>query len=182
MPGLFPGRVIEVRHPGAVSDHNVICSGAVNRMVDLGMAELTGTDPGDIRSAWGTFFEMDDVVGIKVNPVGRSGLPKDRGRRPRDAVGCVSSPEVLLKIVRCLKQVRIKPQDIIIFERYAEEFVDAGYANLMSEPDMDGVRWCASAAAYSDDQVDIAGFDSSHPRFVVAGAGPPCGRLRSRHL
>src|SRR5262245_6691583 len=69
MPGPYPGLVVEVRHRGAVDRNNVINRDAVNAMVDRGMAELTGTDPNDVRSAWGRFFDKDDVVGIKVNPV-----------------------------------------------------------------------------------------------------------------
>ena len=43
--------------------------GAVEKMIAKGMCELTGADhPG---AAWKRFFERGDVVGIKVNPVGR---------------------------------------------------------------------------------------------------------------
>jgi Domain of unknown function (DUF362) len=157
MPGRYPGRVIEVRHPGAVSDHNVINPEVVDRMIDRGMAELTGADQGDVRAAWGTFFAKGDVVGIKVNPVGRK--PKRGDGRNPNAVGSISSPAVLIKVVQCLKEVGIPPQDIILFERYATEFQDCGYVDLTYEPSMQGVRWLASAADYSDDQLDVGGFD-----------------------
>ncbi len=166
MPGLYPGRVVEVRHPGAVSDLNEIKPQVVDQMIDRGMAELTGAEPGDVKAAWGTLFEKGDVVGIKVNPVGRKALPGEARRLPR-AVGAISSPEVLVKIVRCLREVGLKPQDIIIFERYAREFVEAGYAQLMGESVMDGVRWCASAYEYTDDQVDITGFDRGRDRCPI---------------
>ena len=45
-----------------------------------------------------------------------------------------------------------------MFERYAEEFIDAGYADLV-ERELPGVRWAASAVRYSDTQVDVTGFD-----------------------
>src|SRR6185437_679566 len=77
MPGRYPGRVVEVRHKGAVTPANVIQPKAVDAMIDRGMAELTGNDPGDIRASWGAFFQKGDVVGIKVNPVGRKAIPKD---------------------------------------------------------------------------------------------------------
>src|SRR5687767_10875947 len=51
MPGRYPGRVIEVRHPAAVSPDNLIDAGAVDDMVDRGMAELTGYETGDLN-AW----------------------------------------------------------------------------------------------------------------------------------
>src|SRR5438309_28981 len=55
MPGRYPGRVIEVRHPRAVSPSNIIDRKAVDVMVDRGMAELTGGEPGDVRGTWGEF-------------------------------------------------------------------------------------------------------------------------------
>src|SRR5438552_3648707 len=69
MPGPFPGRVIEVHHPGSVKPDHTISAGAVKSMMDRGMRELTGADH-PIES-WRRFFEVGDVVGIKVNPVGR---------------------------------------------------------------------------------------------------------------
>src|SRR5262245_60526519 len=42
MPGPFPGRVVEVRHPGAVSDDHVIDAPTVRQMMDRGMCGLTG--------------------------------------------------------------------------------------------------------------------------------------------
>src|SRR5439155_24676283 len=100
MPGRFPGRVIEVRHPGAVSADNVIDEDAVRAMMDRGMKELTGAD--HPVEAWRTFFEPGDVVGIKVNPVGRKPQPGEEGR-VATAVGAISSPEVLLHTVAGLK-------------------------------------------------------------------------------
>src|SRR5262245_15236550 len=42
MPGAYPGRVVEVYYPGAVSCDHVISRQAVSAMIDRGMAELTG--------------------------------------------------------------------------------------------------------------------------------------------
>jgi hypothetical protein len=156
MPGRYPGRVIEVLDPHAVSPDNVINRKAVKRMVDRGMAELTGAEPRDIRSAWRTLFDKDDVVGIKVNPVGRKPKPNE-GRVPR-AVGSISSFELVVKVVRCLREVGIPAKNIILFERYANEFIDAGYADLVKR-ELPGVRWLASAASYSNSQLDVRGFD-----------------------
>src|SRR5262249_29258086 len=140
MPGRYPGRVIEVRHPGAVSPAHRVDAGAVGRMVDRGMAALTGVDdPRDVAAAWGPFFQKGDVVGIKVNPVGRAPRPGE-GRNP-NAVGAISSPELLVKVVECLKEVGIPAKDIIVFERYADEFERAGYLDLMRSRPLDGVRW-----------------------------------------
>jgi hypothetical protein len=167
MPGRFPGRVIEVRHPHAVSPRVVkgyhpINREAVSAMVDRGMAELTGVpDPADVRATWGTFFQKGDVVGIKVNPVGRAPKPGEGGRVP-NAIGSISNFELVAKVVRCLKEVGIPAKDIIVFERYGDEFVETGYANFVKR-ELPGVRWAVSAQAYSNDQVDIKGFDRRLP-------------------
>src|SRR5439155_20703363 len=90
MPGRYPGRVVEVRHPEAVAPDHTINARVVERMIDRGMAELTGADPGDLRSTWGRFFHQGDVVGIKVNPVGRKPKPGEPGRVTH-AAGSISS-------------------------------------------------------------------------------------------
>src|SRR2546430_7101569 len=100
MPGSFPGRVVEVRHPDAVRPDHTVNGNAVNAMVDRGMCSLTGAD--DPREAWRRFFEKDDIVGIKVNPVGRKPNSNEPGR-PAGTVGAISSPQLLLKVVRSLK-------------------------------------------------------------------------------
>ena len=157
MPGRYPGRVVEVRHPAAVSSRNVINRGAVSAMVDRGMAELTGYEAGD-PTAWKALFEKDDVVGIKVNPVGRRPRP-DEGR-VANAVGAISSPELVVKVVRCLtRDVGIAPRNIILFERYAAEFCEAGYKDLVERELPRGVRWLCSALSYSNAQLDIRGRD-----------------------
>src|SRR5262249_3873311 len=69
MPGPFPGRVIEVRHADSVRADHGINHLAVRQMMDRGMCELTGAE--HAVEAWRRFFNRDDVVGIKVNPVGR---------------------------------------------------------------------------------------------------------------
>jgi hypothetical protein len=157
MPGRYPGRVIEVRRQDAVSPGNCVNRAAVEAMVDRGMAELTGTDPRDVRGTWGALFEKGDVVGIKVNPVGRKPMAGETGRNAR-SVGSISSPELLVKVVRCLGEVGIPARDIIVFERYASEFCEAGYKDLV-ERELPGVRWMCSSAGYSGQQLDIRGLD-----------------------
>jgi uncharacterized protein (DUF362 family) len=149
MPGPFPGRVVEIQCPDAVALNDEVNPAAVKVMMDRGMTELTGAD--HPQEAWKRFFEPDDIVGIKVNPVGM--------KRP-GYVGAISSPAVLIETVEGLKSAGIKPRNIIVFERYAKEFRDAGYEAIMSARPMDGVRWYASAAGYDNGQLDIEGYDS----------------------
>src|SRR5205807_7710337 len=104
-------------------------------------------------------FQRGDVVGIKVNPVGRRS-PTAR----RDAVACISSPAVLIEVVRSLKEVGIPGRDIIVFERYAQEFREAGYEAVLREPGMEGVRWHAAGVRYNNRQVAIDGHDDTRER------------------
>jgi hypothetical protein len=163
MPGPFPGRVVEVHHHDSVRPDHTIDVPSVRAMMRQGMCSLTGAD--HPSEAWRRFFERGDVVGIKVNPVGFSRSP--------DVVGSISSPAVILEIVAGLRSAGVRPRDIILFERYASEFREAGYETLMREPALDGVRWLASAANGGNRQVDIAGYDGNEDRDShVAGYDP----------
>jgi hypothetical protein len=64
-----------------------------------------------------------------------------------------------------LKSAGVRASDIIVFERYANEFVEAGYEKLMREPPMAGTRWFASSAGYSSGQVEITGLDGPRSAF-----------------
>jgi hypothetical protein len=70
----------------------------------------------------------------------------------------------VLEVVANLKNAGVKPKDIIVFERYAREFRNAGYETLMRERVMDGVRWYASSVDGGDVQVDIEGHDGQRER------------------
>src|SRR5436853_203240 len=87
----------------------------------------------------GFLLGAGDVVGIKVNPVGKA-------RPGSSAVGSISNKEVLLEVVLRLRDAGVKPADIIVFERYANEFREAGYDKVMLERVMDGVRWLVSSS------------------------------------
>src|SRR5262245_55751846 len=72
VPGPWPGRVIEVQHPGLVHD-GVRNQEAMRNTLERGLKELTGAD--DAVSAWRRFVEPGDVVGIKVVPNGHPMAP-----------------------------------------------------------------------------------------------------------
>ena len=155
MPGPFPGRVIEVRHPEAVNTQHVINKDAVRTMMNRGMCALVGCD--HPREAWRRFFQPGDIIGIKVNPVGRKANSGETGRLA-NAIGSISNPEVLMEIVRNLKDiVGIPRHHIIVFERYATEFRQTGYERVLRERGMEGVRWLASSHEYDEQQLEIDG-------------------------
>jgi uncharacterized protein (DUF362 family) len=147
MPGPFPGRVVEVRHPGSVIGESTINGDVVPAMMQRGMESLVGSD--DVQMAWRRFFQRGDVVGIKVNPV---------GQRAGGHIGSISSPEVLREIVRCLNEYAgIPRRDMIVFERYADAFRMVGYDAVLRERGMEDVRWHASSARYDEEQLTIDG-------------------------
>ncbi len=107
-----------------------------------GMQELTGAP--SWAEAWRTLFEPGDVVGIKVSPVGGPTLSSDA--------------LVLHQILDGLKEARVKARDIIVFNRYKREFVEAGIDKWVPP----GIRWTAASEAYGKIQLDMDGYDPDH--------------------
>ncbi len=68
IPGPYPGRVIAVEHSGSIIDFKPQRP-VIHSMMERGMMDLTGAPTP--QDAWRTFFAPGDVVGIKLNPVGR---------------------------------------------------------------------------------------------------------------
>jgi len=83
----------------------------VEEMISRGMRELTGVK--DARDAWRSFFEPNDVVGIKVNC---SGAPL-----------VMSSPEVVADIVKNLMAVGVQAKNIWIYERFPDQMATVSY-------------------------------------------------------
>ena len=114
MPGLFPGRVVQVSHAGAVEGSRV-SQPAVREMLERGMARLTGdTAPGD---AWARFVQPSDVVALKVNP---SGTPTT-----------TTSLALIREVIRALNGVGVPNHQIIVFDRNAHQMEALGYHNLL---------------------------------------------------
>jgi len=138
IPGPYPGRVIEARNPAMIRNGQKSRE-AIKATVARGMKELTGSD--DAVEAWRSFFEPGDVVGIKMNPVGN---PLAN-----------SSSELMLEIIEGLKSAGVKTKDMIVFERYRDEFIGA----KMHEAVPDGIAWTGLGIAYNAHQIDIKGDD-----------------------
>ena len=66
LPGPFPGKVVKVTDPRSLVDERVDGK-VVAEMVERGIRTLTGTS---MKKSFQMFFTRDDVVGLKVNPVG----------------------------------------------------------------------------------------------------------------
>lgn len=128
LPGLFPGRVVEIRNPKAIS-RNRVSQPIVREMLTQAMQELT--DEKSVKAAWARFIEPKDVVGIKINP---SGAP-----------ACCSSPELIREIISAVQSVGVPAQKIVVYDRYAYEMDVGSYQALLPA----GVRVVGIQEAFS---------------------------------
>jgi len=109
LPGPFPGKVVEVSDPRAMVDGNPTKE-VIHSMFEKGIQRLTGKN---MKESFGLFFEKDDVVGIKVNPVGP---------------GLISTRlEVVDATVDWLLKNGMKPGNIIIWDRFDYMLKEAGF-------------------------------------------------------
>lgn len=114
MPGLFPGRVVEASHAGALAGGRV-SQPAVRGMLDEGMRALTGEKTaGD---AWARFIEPSDVVALKVNP---SGTPTT-----------TTSIALMREVIRALNGAGVPNRQIIVFDRNSNQMEVLGYHSLL---------------------------------------------------
>jgi uncharacterized protein (DUF362 family) len=138
MPGRYPGRVVEVHHEGSVAG-GVPDAEIVRMMVARGMTELTGI--AEPVEAWRSMFEKGDVVGIKVNPVGNP--------------HAISNHATVHAIVEGLKSAGVPAKDVIVYDRYKDQFIESGYEeNLPS-----GCRWDWASPTFEQTQLDIYEYD-----------------------
>jgi hypothetical protein len=177
VPGPYPGRVIEVRNPRMITN-NVKNRDAIQTALTRGVKELTGVT--DAVEAWRSFFEPGDVVGVKMNPVGN---PLAN-----------SSTELMLEVINGLKAAGVKTKDIVVFERYRDDFMTA----KMHEAVPADIAWTGLGTAYNTMQIDIkgddlksgnlervAGYDPDEftvMELVGAGLDPKDDRTRRSHL
>lgn len=130
MPGLFPGRVIELRDPKAIV-RNRVSQPIVRHMLEHAITELTGEK--SAQAAWAKFVEPRDIVGIKINP---SGAP-----------ACCSSPEILREIIDSVQSAGVPARNILVYDRYSYEMDIGSYQTLLPP----GVRILGIQEAFTGD-------------------------------
>jgi uncharacterized protein (DUF362 family) len=110
MPGRYPGRVVKVSAPGASTAGKIDAAKAA-AAVRRGLAELTGES--DMGKAFRQFVSPADVVGIKINPIGRGLLS--------------TKPEVVDAVVDGLLAAGLPKANIVIWDRRHFQMIEAGY-------------------------------------------------------
>ncbi len=109
LPGLCPGRVVEVHDPKAMKEEQFVAE-VIHDMFLKGIQGLTGKSP---EKSFALFFDKDDVVGIKVNPVG---------------AGLISTRlEVVDAVIDWLVKGGISRENIVIWDRMDYMLTDAGF-------------------------------------------------------
>ncbi|NUN24218.1 MAG: DUF362 domain-containing protein [Candidatus Jettenia caeni] len=103
-------KVISVKKGGIIRDGKPDQK-TVQRMIDEGMFTLTGKKT--IADAWRCFFTSDDVVGIKINPIGGKKLS--------------TRPEIVNAIIPSLLAAGVKENNIIVWDRFENHLTFAGY-------------------------------------------------------
>jgi uncharacterized protein (DUF362 family) len=138
MPGPYPGRVVAVDHPGSIVAGEYQRE-PVRNMIERGLTELTHTE--SLVDALRQFFEPGDVVGIKVNGVGRPYV--------------ISDPTVLHTLIDGLNEAGIPNKDVVVYERTLASFMGAGFDKWLPE----GVRFMNATEQYYEIQLDMGGYD-----------------------
>jgi uncharacterized protein (DUF362 family) len=138
MPGPYPGKVISVTSAKCLSEDGLKFNDEVVReMMERGMRALTGD--AQAVDSWRRFIAPDDIVGVKVNVVGRPWV--------------VSSHPIVAEVVRNLLAVGVKPAQIYIYDRFRDQLDEANYAPHVPE----GVNFYASERA--NENIDRLHYD-----------------------
>ena len=140
-PGPFRGRVVSVEHPGSIISGRYQKE-TCDQMVRRGMMDLTGAP--DHIAAWRMFVQPGEVIGVKLNPVGKPNV--------------ISAPEFVQVIISHLEAAGIKRQDIVAYDRYQSEFYEAGFDKWLPE----GVRVANATTSYDETQQKMDGYDLDH--------------------
>ena len=109
IPGKYPGKVVQVNHPNPVVENKIVYD-AVYKMIAEGMLSLTGA--ASLKEAWLQFVNVNEKIGLKVNPVAGPTLS--------------TSVEVTLAIVNQLEEAGIPRSNLIIWDRREEQIFESG--------------------------------------------------------
>jgi uncharacterized protein (DUF362 family) len=133
-------------------------------MMNEGMFLLTGKKT--VADAWQVFFTPDDIVGIKVNPIG--------------GIKLSTRPEVVHSIILGLKAAGVKENNIIIWDRFSYHLITAGYPLNQGNT---GVRcYGTEPTAGYDKEIYYESFDDDYRLRKDHGARSLFSNIVSQHV
>jgi len=109
LPGPFPGRVVQVKDARSLVDNKPDAK-VIAEMFEKGVRTLTDKD---LKSSFSLFFRPDDIVGLKVNPVGPPLIS--------------TRLEVVDAVIRWLVDNGLPKHNIVIWDRFGYMLKDAGF-------------------------------------------------------
>jgi len=110
IPGKYPGTVVQVNNQKSVRDEKPQEDEAYF-MLKEGMIALTGEK--DLKKAWMQFVKPNEIIGLKVNPVGGKLLS--------------TSHAVTKSIVKQLQEAGVPKENIVIWDRRLMQLHETGY-------------------------------------------------------
>lgn len=110
MPGKYPGKVVQVYNKNSAVDKK-FNENVIYEMVKAGMLNLTGKTV--LKDAWLEFVSVNDVIGLKINPVADKDLS--------------TSHEITRVIIRQLEEAGIKREKLVIWDRREFEMHKIGF-------------------------------------------------------
>jgi len=144
LPGLFPGRVVEVHQPGVIANDKPDPE-AVTKMFETGLQKLTGKAS---DKSFPLFFSKNDVVGLKVNPVGPKLIS--------------TNLEVVDATIAWLEKGGLSRKNIVICDRFDFMLTDAGFtAERFPGVQIEGLQTMDEAAAMGKKKDDSGWLDEA---------------------
>ena len=146
MPGKYPGKVVQVTNDKSVAENKFNLE-EINKMVKDGMLNLTGEQ--DINKAWQKFIAPNEIVGLKVNPIG--------------GVQLSTSIEIVTAVIAQLTAAGIPKKNIVIWDRREFELQEAGFTEEKfpgikiagtEKKDKDGSFYNKEGKLYSEEMID----------------------------
>ena len=110
MPGRYPGKVVKAFNPNSVVD-DVPVESVAYEMLANSMLLLTGQK--SVTEAWKQFVKPNEIIGLKVNPIGEALLS--------------TSHAVVQSVVKQLEEAGISRKQIVIWDRRGEQLKEAGF-------------------------------------------------------
>jgi hypothetical protein len=146
MPGRYPGKVAKVSHLHCVANGKPD-EQAAYQMLKTVILNLTGEK--DLKKAWLQFVSPEDIIGIKVNPIGERLLS--------------TSHALTQSIIKQLEEAGIPREHLVIWDRREEGLDEAGFTQaeypgiaLMSTECYDENKSYVNSEGrfYSEDMID----------------------------